>query len=346
TNKTQHTMSLMLTDRHEGFEVVEGTSSTEAVLQPGSSITVSYTVKAKLRGEYEIGPATLRVFDAHRFWLRRLTIGPISKVVVSLPLELWVRAGDSGLMGVMGSDGSGLNRLTGADDVFRGVRRYAEGDPVRRVAWKRTARDDEHELYLKEYEHYSRIKVSILLDCSYSMVVENPTLLDICLVTIATLARAFLTKGDGVTVATFGAESNVVVRSESYAADYPTILKALSEVRPGGPYDLSSVMRYNQPADITIVLSRFAFFSARSLKKLEEMLAKTCPNTLLISPFSGFEDGAGGTLGILAKLEEARLASLRMAVPALHVFRADSLLPNILNLYRLYSARLGGVGLH
>jgi|GEM_PF-5974690 len=338
-NHSGKSILVSVVDSHEGLELIAGSASAEGFLEPGGVFRITYRVRSALRGEYEIGPAEIKILDFNGLWARRYLTGPSNRVLVALPTGLWARAGDTNLRSYGGAGGSGINPLTGADEVFKGVRKYEEGDPVKRVAWKRTARDGDHEIYLKQYDHYSSINITFLVDCSYSMAFGSPMLLDSCLTAVTSLARTFLVKGDRVVLTTFGGERDFTIRAGSFAADYPLILKILSQVRPGSNYDLSKLVEKAGPSHLTFVLSRFAYTTGPELASFDEKLRTRGLRSVLICPTLDKGVAKSEVLKLLDKLERTRIEALKSKTPSLMVLSVQSLVPNMLNLYQAYGWR-------
>ncbi len=122
--------------------------------------TVAYTVRAEVRGRYEVGPLVVRLTDP--FGLCELsrsftTVGRLTVVpqVVSLPsVRLageYVGSGDSRARSVA---------VHGEDDVA--TREYRNGDDLRRVHWRSTARTGE--LMVRREEQPWESRATVVLD--------------------------------------------------------------------------------------------------------------------------------------------------------------------------------------
>jgi uncharacterized protein (DUF58 family) len=122
--------------------------------------TVAYTVRAEVRGRYDVGPLVVRLMDP--FGLCELsrsfqTIGKLTVVpqVVSLPsVRLageYAGSGDSRARSVA---------VHGEDDVA--TREYRNGDDLRRVHWRSTARVGE--LMVRREEQPWESRATIVLD--------------------------------------------------------------------------------------------------------------------------------------------------------------------------------------
>lgn len=121
---------------------------------------LTYTLRSDLRGKFEIGPVRLRVADS--FGLVELersasvrTTFVVTPRVVSLSRKVISRT--------WAGEGEGRARLTsaaGEDDVI--PREYRDGDELRRVHWRSTARYGE--LMVRREEQRWRNRATILLD--------------------------------------------------------------------------------------------------------------------------------------------------------------------------------------
>lgn len=121
---------------------------------------LSYTLRSDLRGKFEVGPLQLRVADSfglveiNRSFSARTPfvvtprVYPLSRNMIS---RAWAGEGD------------GRSRLTataGEDDVI--PRPYRDGDELRRVHWRSTARYGE--LMVRREEQRWRNRATVLLD--------------------------------------------------------------------------------------------------------------------------------------------------------------------------------------
>src|SRR5512138_1594621 len=122
--------------------------------------TVAYTVRAEVRGKYEVGPLMVRLTDP--FGLCELsrsftTVAHMTVVpnVVSLPnvrlASEYAGSGDSRARSVA---------VHGEDDIA--TREYRNGDDLRRVHWRSTARTGE--LMVRREEQPWESKATIVLD--------------------------------------------------------------------------------------------------------------------------------------------------------------------------------------
>jgi uncharacterized protein (DUF58 family) len=129
-------------------------------IERGGSRELSYALRSDLRGKFQVGPLHLRVADS--FGLVEISrsfsgrtdfvvtprVFPLARTMIS---RAWAGEGD------------GRSRLTataGEDDVI--PRPYRDGDDVRRVHWRSTARYGE--LMVRREEQRWRNRATVLLD--------------------------------------------------------------------------------------------------------------------------------------------------------------------------------------
>jgi uncharacterized protein (DUF58 family) len=129
-------------------------------IERNGSRELSYSLRSDLRGKFEVGPLQLRIADS--FGLVEITrsfsgrtefvvtprVYPLARTMIS---RTWAGEGD------------GRSRLTataGEDDVI--PRAYRDGDDLRRVHWRSTARYGE--LMVRREEQRWRNRATLLLD--------------------------------------------------------------------------------------------------------------------------------------------------------------------------------------
>jgi len=122
--------------------------------------TVEYPLLGRARGHYRTGPLTVRTTDP--FGLVRLdrTFTATSEVVVTPQVFDLSRAGGGGSGGSAGEARPRRIGVLGADDVL--VREYRQGDDVRRIHWRSTARSGE--LMVRREEQALDPSTTLLLD--------------------------------------------------------------------------------------------------------------------------------------------------------------------------------------
>jgi uncharacterized protein (DUF58 family) len=129
-------------------------------IEPGGSRELSYQIRSDTRGKFTIGPLRVRVADAFGLVEISRSFSTTSTLVVTpkiYPLpraaapSSWLGEGDGGMRTIS---------AVGEDDAAPRV--YQNGDPLRRVHWRSTARYGE--LMVRREEHQWRNSASVFLD--------------------------------------------------------------------------------------------------------------------------------------------------------------------------------------
>jgi uncharacterized protein (DUF58 family) len=129
-------------------------------IEPGGHRQLSYQIRSAVRGKFIVGPLQVRVADA--FGLVEVTrvAGTTSTLVVTPRIFRLPRATVAGAWLGAGDGGMRLVSAVGEDDAA--PRQYQDGDGLRRVHWKSTARYGE--LMVRHREHQRRNSASLFLD--------------------------------------------------------------------------------------------------------------------------------------------------------------------------------------
>jgi uncharacterized protein (DUF58 family) len=129
-------------------------------LRPRWNRTITYQVRASVRGRYRVGPLSVRISDPFGFIeLSRSFVGRSTLTVTPRVHEL----ADARLSGDWSGSGEQRPRAfaaAGTHDVT--VREYRQGDDRRRIHWPSTAKSGELMVRREEQPHHSR--ATILLD--------------------------------------------------------------------------------------------------------------------------------------------------------------------------------------
>src|SRR5580692_7779776 len=129
-------------------------------IEPGGSRRLSYPIQPDHRGKYAIGPLNVRVADA--FGLAKVgSVGaPAGTLVVTPAVTALPRASLAGSWLGEGDARASTAAAAGEDDVV--PRAYRDGDELRRVHWRSTARYGE--LMVRREEQRWRNRATVLLD--------------------------------------------------------------------------------------------------------------------------------------------------------------------------------------
>jgi uncharacterized protein (DUF58 family) len=129
-------------------------------IERGGNREVSYQLRSDLRGKFLVGPLRVRIADV--FGLVELTANFATQNTLTVTPKV-VPLISSSTRGSWSSDGDGRTRMTaaaGEDDVI--PRAYRDGDELRRVHWRSTARYGE--LMVRREEQRWQDRAVLILD--------------------------------------------------------------------------------------------------------------------------------------------------------------------------------------
>lgn len=216
-------------------ESVEGDARgalADGVVQPDESITVSYSVRGRTRGVWEIGPLHLHTTDPFGLLNRTQAVGepnPITIVPALVALPRLIRA--------LGAGGGILH--TAASRVGPGVdnlapRRYLPGDPMRRIHWRATAHRGD--LMVRQEEEEASPDAVIVLDVNPSRWPghERGPLAQFELAVSICASAAIQLEEDGYSVDVVDVAGNVLGLLRGNEGEQQELLVALASVRVSG----------------------------------------------------------------------------------------------------------------
>src|ERR1022692_629369 len=129
-------------------------------IERGGAREVSYQLRSDLRGKFVVGPMRVRIADV--FGLVELTANFATQNTLTVTPKI-VPLTSASVTGSWSSDGEGRTRMTAAagdDDVI--PRAYRDGDELRRVHWRSTARYGE--LMVRREEQRLQDRAVVILD--------------------------------------------------------------------------------------------------------------------------------------------------------------------------------------
>jgi uncharacterized protein (DUF58 family) len=129
-------------------------------IERGGTRELDYPLRSDVRGKFTVGPLKLRVADAFGLMELGRSFSGISTLVVSPKI---VPLPGSAIPGSWLGDGEGQAKVASmAGDDDAGTRPYRDGDDMRRVHWRSTARYGE--LMVRREEQQWRNRALVLLD--------------------------------------------------------------------------------------------------------------------------------------------------------------------------------------
>jgi uncharacterized protein (DUF58 family) len=130
-------------------------------IEPGGNRETSFTVTARQRGAYALGPLNVSFIDPFGLARVRVEGAPTSNLLVYPPIEKLQLLRDLGERHSVSS--AAVKQLTGArGEDFYTMREYAYGDDLRKVHWPSTARLGK--LMLRQEETPWQARATVLID--------------------------------------------------------------------------------------------------------------------------------------------------------------------------------------
>ncbi len=197
----------------------------------GRLASLRYAVKPIERGAHGFGAAELRVGSPLGLWRRELRAGGES------PVRVYPNFAALAGYGLLATDhrlshiGVLERQRRGEGLEFHQLREYREGDTVRQIDWKASARM--LKLVSREYQDERDQTVMLILDCSRRMGAKDGELshFDHALNAALLLAYASLRQGDAVGLTTMGGRSRWVAPRKS-AATVDLLLNQVYDLQP------------------------------------------------------------------------------------------------------------------
>src|SRR5580658_9801360 len=129
-------------------------------IEPGGSRELSYQIRSDTRGKFTIGPLRVRVADAFGLVEISRSFSTTSTLVVTPKIYPLPRAAAPSSW--LGEGDGGMRTISAVGEDDAAPRAYQNGDALRRVHWRSTARYGE--LMVRREEHQWRNSASVFLD--------------------------------------------------------------------------------------------------------------------------------------------------------------------------------------
>ena len=205
-NEDGRALALDLHDDYPTTWGMEGMGHSSRIA-PGAFAAVTYRLCPDQRGPVTFGATHVRVASPLRLWTRSHRIGPESAIKVfpdfSQLLGHTLTATDRRAP----SAGAIRKRRRGEGTDFRQLREYRQGDSLRSIDWKATARRNKP--ITREYQEERDQQVVFLLDTGRRMLARDDvtTHFDHALNAVLTLGFLAQKQGDAVGLMTFGGDT-------------------------------------------------------------------------------------------------------------------------------------------
>ncbi len=229
-------------------------------IERGGLRELSYPLRSDLRGKFSVGPLEIRVADVFGLVELGRSFASSSTLVVTPRVVPLPRAVVSGAWLGEGDGRTRTAAAAGEDDVV--PRAYRDGDDLRRVHWRSTARYGE--LMVRREEQRWRNRVALLLDARASVHSGSGSSSSF---ESAVSAAASI----GVHLTHEGLDGQLITDSGAVASPglfEDVLLDALSVIKPSRRHDLDagfSALRASGGGLIVAVLGRVTAADARRL---------------------------------------------------------------------------------
>lgn len=202
-NDSGRLLPLDLFDDYPTAWAIEGLPHSTAIA-PGQYSAITYRLCPDQRGKFAFGPAHLRVASPLRLWSRTHRIGPHSEIKVFPDFSQLLGHTLSATDRRAPTAGAIRKRRRGEGTDFRQLREYRQGDSMRSIDWKATARRNKP--ISREYQEERDQQVVFLLDTGRRMQARDDvtTHFDHALNAVLTLGFLAQKQGDAVGLMTFG----------------------------------------------------------------------------------------------------------------------------------------------
>ncbi len=190
-----------------------GDNARLAILMPGRSITLKYTLQCSRRGYHRIGPILMESGDL--FGLQKRFRSGIQRDYISvLPTVAYIDTFNIAAKRPQGPVRIS-NRIYEDPTRISGVREYAPGDPMNRIHWKASARTGE--LFSKTTEPSSVLGATLLLDLHQDSYVpeRKEERMELAITTTASIAYLLQMSGEQVGMLTNARDAAEVAKYEA-----------------------------------------------------------------------------------------------------------------------------------
>jgi uncharacterized protein (DUF58 family) len=254
-------------------------------IERGGVRELSYPLRSDLRGKFEIGPLEIRIADAFGVVELGRSFSSRSTLVVTPKVVPLMRAAASASWA---GDGDGLTRTTaaaGEDDVI--PRSYRNGDELRRVHWRSTARYGE--LMVRREEQRWKNRALLFLDTRRSAHAG------------AGMASSFefavsAAASVGVHVARDGLDGQLITDAgpmDSGGIFEDVLLDSLAVIRASGQRDLSRGLGSLRTGDGGLIVAICGRLSVDTARHLAACRRDQCQGIALLLAVSTWAEQAG-----------------------------------------------------
>jgi len=200
-------------------------------LGPGEEAVFEYHLRPVDRGTAVFHPPEILVDSPSRLWRARIRPGQTESVQVFPDLGI-LRSRDLGGRVALAGPGALLRRLRGEGTEFHQLREYRQGDSLRSIDWKATARQGRP--VSREYREERDQQVVVLLDAGRRMASRDGSQshFDHCLQAVLRLSWTAARQGDSVGLLCFSDKLRTWVAPGKGRLAQDRILAAAHDLQP------------------------------------------------------------------------------------------------------------------
>ncbi len=199
-----------------GFPMA-GENTRLAVLMPGRSLTLRYTVTCPRRGYHRVGPLLMESGDLFGLQ-RRFRTGQKQDYVSVLPTVAYIDTFNIGARRPQGPVRI-TNRVYEDPTRISGIREYVRGDPLNRIHWKVSARTGD--LFVKQNEPSNVLGGTLILDLFGPLYQGDDAeeRMELAITTTASIAYLLQSSGEQVGLLTNARDAAEVAKYEVEAQE-------------------------------------------------------------------------------------------------------------------------------
>jgi uncharacterized protein (DUF58 family) len=245
-NKGGRTGYLELRDKlPRQLEITKGTNYLIVDLKAEESLALSYSVKAPVRGIFEVGPVTLRAQDPFTVFYKELKLDVIDHLTV-FPIVFDIKDVPLKSRAPKLYPGASKVKQPGPGSEFFLIRDYAPGDPFKSINWKAYAKTGKLLVNEKEREAVSDIMIIVDARAASATGTDGRNALLSSTRAAATLTNYFLKRRDSVGLVIYG-EKLLMIKQGQGQKQLFEILTALANAEPKGSLPLQGVVDVGAP---------------------------------------------------------------------------------------------------
>ena len=231
SNPSGRRLNIRVYDHHPSVLLTKDLPQS-AVIATGAWTSFHYRVTPTMRGRFEFSRIQLHLLSPLGLWWRNLAVELRQPVHVYPNFAAVTKYILLATMDRLPQMGIRKRRRRGEGSEFHQLREFREGDSLRQVDWRATARHGK--LISKEYQDERDQNIVLLLDCGRRMRTQDDELshFDHALNAMLLLTYVALRQGDAVGVATFSGEHRWV-KPVRGAGMLNTILNSVYDLQPG-----------------------------------------------------------------------------------------------------------------